>query len=350
MKGDIMRKRLLLIGLLVVGVALLSGCELIDQLIDQIAGVGTTSGVVNFPDPGLEAAIRDAIAKPTGDIHDSDLAGMTSLYAHGRSIFNLEGIQYCTDLTYLNLQSNQIVDISPLSGLANLTELSLADNYRLVDISPLSGLANLTELSLGSCSWIVDISPLSGLSNLTVLDLSYLGDNQIVDISPLSGMTNLTTLFLKGNELVDISPLSGLTNLTLLNLNWNYIVDISPLAGLTNLMSLDLGSNQIVDISPLYRYESSSGLTNLTQLCLNNNQIVDISPLAGLTNLTRLYLFSNPIVDIAPLIGNTGLGSSDYVDIRYNNLCLSPGSPDQLDVDALLSRGVDVSYANQTCL
>ena len=39
-----MRKKLLLVGLLVVGVALLSGCELLDQIIDGITGGGTTGG------------------------------------------------------------------------------------------------------------------------------------------------------------------------------------------------------------------------------------------------------------------------------------------------------------------
>ena|GEM_PF-5265649 len=40
-KGDMMRKRLLFIGLLVVGIALLSGCELLDRIIDEISGGGT---------------------------------------------------------------------------------------------------------------------------------------------------------------------------------------------------------------------------------------------------------------------------------------------------------------------
>ena len=43
-KRDKMRKRVLLIGLVVVGVALLSGCELLDQIIDSITGGGTTGG------------------------------------------------------------------------------------------------------------------------------------------------------------------------------------------------------------------------------------------------------------------------------------------------------------------
>ena len=41
------------------------------------AGFGSTAfsqGVVNFPDPNLEAGIRDVIAIPTGPIYDTDCA------------------------------------------------------------------------------------------------------------------------------------------------------------------------------------------------------------------------------------------------------------------------------------
>jgi len=57
-----------------------------------MVSVPASAVVVNFPDPGLEAAIRDAIGKPTGDIHDSDLVELTWLGASSRSIaakFNL---------------------------------------------------------------------------------------------------------------------------------------------------------------------------------------------------------------------------------------------------------------------
>ena len=33
--------------------------------------------IVNFPDPGLQQAIRDAIGKPSGDIYQSDLDSLT---------------------------------------------------------------------------------------------------------------------------------------------------------------------------------------------------------------------------------------------------------------------------------
>ena len=47
---------------------------------------------------------------------------------------------------------------------------------------------------------IVDLSPLSGMTNLTWL---YLGGNQISDLNPLAGLTNLTTLDLAGNQISD---------------------------------------------------------------------------------------------------------------------------------------------------
>jgi len=231
---------------------------------------------VYFPDLGLDTFIRNAIAKPTGQIYDSDLVGLTHLFASRENcrwiygcqlISNLEGIQHCTNLTHLWLQGNQISDISALSGLTNLTQL-------------------------------------------------WLDRNQISDISALSGLTNLTYLGLWSSEIGDISALSGLTNLTELGLYNNHISDISAL----------------------------SELTNLTVLELHSNNISAISALSGLAKLTKLMLDNNRIADIQALVANTGLGAGDWVFIRDNNLDLTPGSDDMLNIQTLEGRGVTVWY------
>jgi hypothetical protein len=100
--------------------------------------------VVDFPDPNLEAAIRDAIAKPTGPIYDTDLAGLTHLSRPYGDISDLTGLEYCGDLTYLELFSNQISDISALAGLTNLTQLRLDDN-QISDISALGANTGIGE-------------------------------------------------------------------------------------------------------------------------------------------------------------------------------------------------------------
>ena len=151
-----------------------------------MVAIPASAAVVNFPDPGLETAVRNAIGKPTEDIHDTDLLGLTELDATGSSIANLEGVQYCADLTRLWLYENKIVDISALSGLTNLNSLALGSN-NVVDISALSGLADLDSLGLGN-NQIVSIAPLVNNAGLDS------GDDVDLDHNPLdaqSGSPNM---------------------------------------------------------------------------------------------------------------------------------------------------------------
>ncbi len=251
---------------------------------------------VTIPDPNLEAALREALGKPIGDITIADMESLTSLYAVNREIVNLSGLEYAINLTILELSQNQISDISDLSGLINLQLI-----------------------------WIMR--------------------NQISDLSPLSGLTNnLVNLGFEENQISDLSPLSGLTNLEAIHFRDNQISDIAPLSGLINLIALDLGENQISDISPL------SGLTNLQYyLRLDHNQISDISPLSGLTNLNGqgLTLRDNLITDISALVTNSQNGGLGSVRIQYNFLDLSEGSKDMQDIQTLINNGVEVNYYPQ---
>ena len=69
---------------------------------------------VTFTDPNLEAAIREAIDIPERPIYPSDLKGLISFTALEKNIADLTGLEYCTNLTELDLGYNQISDISPL--------------------------------------------------------------------------------------------------------------------------------------------------------------------------------------------------------------------------------------------
>jgi hypothetical protein len=255
------------------------------------ATVAVADEIVTFPDPNLQAAIRQAIGKPAGDILQSDLDGLTYLNASYRGIADLVGLEHCTNLAFLNLSNNQIINLSPLVGLTNLTYLYV-DTNQISNLSPLAGLTNLIHLPL-ECNQISDISPLSGLTSLTSL---ILDSNQISNLSPLAGLTNLTGLFLNSNQISNLSPLAGLTNLEYLHLSSNQISNLSPLVGLTNLIHLPLECNQISDISPL------SGLTSLTSLILNSNQISDLKPLVnnpGLSSGDTVYVEDNPLNSIS---------------------------------------------------
>jgi len=307
---------------------------------------------ISFPDQNLEAVIREAVGKPTGDICEADVENLTSLYAAERGIITLTGLEHATSLAHLYLDSNNISDISPLAKLSSLTDLYLGwneisdisqlgnstsltslrlDSNNISDISPLANLSSLTDLYLGANK----IGNISRVANLTSLTLLRLDSNNISDICALANLSSLTELDLGGNEIGDMSPLGELTGLTDLDLHSNHIDDISAVANLTSLTSLRLDSNNITDISSL------AGLTSLTSLRLDSNNIIDISSLANLTSLISLRLDSNQISDISPLVANTGLGEGDQAKLEDN-----PLSDTSLYtyIPQLQARGVSISY------
>ena len=190
------------------------------------------------------------------------------------------GEQYSTALTDLRIWHTELKsdDFAQLMYMKNLTELSLWNN-QISDLSPLSGLTNLTKLELGANNLIKDLSPLSGLVNLVELRLS---SNQISDLTPLSELTSLSSLSLGDNQITDLTPLANLLSLTELGLENNQIRDLSPLSVLRNLANLYLWGNQISDLSPL------SGLEFLSELHIADNRIFDWSHVAHVSEITGM--------------------------------------------------------------
>jgi len=86
---------------------------------------------VYFADENLEAAVREAlgITEPT-PIYPSDMLGLTELYANGKGIIDLNGIQFAKNLGSLSLASNNLSNISVLSELTRfcLKTHDFADN------------------------------------------------------------------------------------------------------------------------------------------------------------------------------------------------------------------------------
>jgi hypothetical protein len=99
---------------------------------------------------------------------------------------DLEGIQYCKRITFLDLSGNSIDNIYEIGELDQLEELDLSDNL------------------------ITDLEPLRGLHNLETL---YIDNNQIEDISVLTELENLKFVSLTGN------PVTGLEQIYALNQN-----------------------------------------------------------------------------------------------------------------------------------
>ncbi len=218
------------------------------------------------------------------------------------SVRDLTGLEHATQLTTLDLSSNQISDITPVGSLTRLTELDLSSN-QISDITPVGSLTRLTELDLSS-NQISDITPFARLTQLTELNLN---DNQIRDVSALARLTQLTELYLRGNQITDTSPLTQLTQLTELTLWDNQISDISPLIELPSLRWLSLTSNQINDVTPLTTFAS---LGSLRHLLLRGNPITDVSPIR---KVKRENLDMRISIDIPVILTDPGSEPDLYV-------------------------------------
>src|SRR5438094_4795095 len=90
--------------------------------------VSTRAQEVSVPDPGLNAAIRDALQKPSGPLTEQDLFSLTNLNASGRNISSVEGLEAARNLVGLDLNSNSLTNFAIASALTNLTTLNLFNN------------------------------------------------------------------------------------------------------------------------------------------------------------------------------------------------------------------------------
>ena len=267
----------------------------------QNFGKDAPSPAVVIPDVNLRAAIEAALNKARGTT--ITLAEMKTLYhlqARDADISDLAGLESATNLTSLDLSSNNITDLTALAGLTNLRSLNLF-RTNISDLSALAGLTSLTRLYLWYNN-ITDLLALEGLANLRQLALN---DNNISDLTALSGLTNLTWLDLSGTNASDLTALGGLTNLKWLDLSVTNVTDLTALSGLTNLTELDLYQTNVTDLSAL------GSLTNLTWFDLSATNITDLSALSGLTKLTWLDLSITNITELSALSGLTKLTELD---------------------------------------
>ena len=192
------------------------------------------------------------------------------IQTHG--IKNLLGLENAVNLEKIDLNENEISDLSPIAKLNKLTKLSLIRN-RISNLQPLSELTNLEYLDLYA-NKIVDISPLAKLTNLKHLDLHNNNDQTGDPVHPtISG------------GIKDISVVKNLTKLEMLSLGSNNITDITPIKNLTNIKDLVLAGNHISDYLGLEQYiadrvakqQEGEGSVSFAGQKINYDKTVDVS-------------------------------------------------------------------------
>jgi hypothetical protein len=275
--------------------------------------------IINVPDANLRQVIRSVINISSDTLTCVDMASLVEIFesdGRDKGITSLEGLQYAINLRDVQLWDNEISDATPLANLEKIEWLNLNFN-RISDLTPFQNLTSLRGLFLaGSSNPYTDMTPITGLTQLEMLDVS---DHNLGSLTFLEDFSNLTRLWTWENDLdaADMTVLNGK------DLNW-----------------LNIDSNNIDSLSFL------SNFPNLEIIEARRLGISDISVLQGLSRLTTVSIDDNDISDITALVNNSGIGDGDVVDVRGNRLETTSGK-DKADIDALIARGVDVSFEDQ---
>jgi hypothetical protein len=338
-----------------------------------VAAAGNLDDVI--PDEKLRAAIRDKLNQPYGDLFVIDLQSITSMDVSDRGISDITGLEYCTNLSRIDLSNNSIVNLDalalmhdPLAG-TKLRDVNLANN-QISDITPLRELNQIKILNL-SGNRIRDLSVFrrdSGSYRVQVLDLS---DNGISDLSPLGSLTDISLLMLADNLISDISPLMKVRGLALgdsVDLYGNPLDETSINEIIPALRSkwikvywgdltieappveVDLPAPEVaslpVHLEALVRrtLDRPQGdilvdeVARFSALDLSGIGIDRLTGLDSFVNLRHLYLSDNRLEDISPLLALSKLAVVDLMGNPLGETALTQVIPD------LKTRGVTVLF------
>lgn len=261
------------------------------------------SGIVDLT--GIEhvvnaTTIKLEMNKITNPAPLASLAKLTTLDLDTNNIADASGLSGMKQLTTLDLDNNQLTSLVPLGSLTGLQTLSLRgqkvtkDAPTLASAAGLETLTSLRDLDISSNA-ISDLTPISGLELTRLLAFS----NKLDGLAPLSQMTTLTELNLHTNGLTDVSDLAPLANLTILNLRNNSLTDVTSLTTLPVLADLELGNNP-----GLTNHAALGRIGTLTRLGMDSTGLTDAGFLTSLPQLTAFYAHGNHVTDLSPLKGH----------------------------------------------
>ena len=248
-------------------------------------------------------------------------------------------------IVYINENGEEVTTergtISDLSGMEQLTNLRALqlDGQQIEDITPLLSLENLEELSI-ACNPISSADGLEKLSNLSSLDISDTNIRELPDGMKLQ--------FLKAeNSLTVVPDFGGQNNVTFFG-NRNTFTDVSNLATASSYDILEIEANgrdaQIIDAlkgktintigcagMQISNLESLSGLKVSERLGLAWSDITSLDGLENFTEITKLDLKEcTGLTDLSPV---NDLPKLNYLAITEDMSDLADAVDDRIEVN-----------------
>ena len=220
------------------------------------------------------------------------------------------------------------MDLSPLSSLSSLSNLDLlgTSHCTVENITVLSGMPQLEQLSLRN---LKDVKDLNFVQNMPKLKSLNLEDLSILNLDGLSGHLSLNSLSIDCSSLENVNALSTLSSLQTLSIGYHTydVPDLHGLSALENVNCYSMDRDSIAHMPSIknltidnygseYSADFLQGMNALTNLTIIGNGITDeVEPdlgsvLRALPSLSRLEFQDSPFSrykDYTETFTNTGV-------------------------------------------
>ena len=231
-----------------------------------------------------------------------------TLNCSNNGIVNLEGIQYFSNIRFLQADNNSISLLPSFSTLTKLQTLDLQSN---------------------------NLSTIPDLSMQTALQKLFLSKNKLTKLPDLTNNINLVQLISFSNKIDTLPFINHLVNLKKIDVGNNPLKKLPDMTGLIQLEQLLIWKNMLDSIPDLKNYP------NLWRLNAGNNKLLYTPDFSFNTRMKILHLDSNQLTTLPDI---SLLDSLDDVRFQTNNF-------DFQDLSTILfypGRDTIFSYSPQT--
>ena len=276
-------------------------CNSIEFYIDW--NIKDNSEIINFADEYLKSDLLGASANNNYDFNNDGNISVNEIktvkrlytdYGSNSKLQSLEGLQYASNLEWIEIGLYEGLDFSAIYNLPKLRTayfLTREDNVKMDDVY--SEIPNLTQIKtlIVSFPYATDIKLDDLISNIKNMQLeefqipiSWYGDT--VKLSKFNDLNNIKTLNISKIEIDEnINGLNNLENLTIVNRSGypsQKITDFSNLSKITKLKNLEVTADFDEELNGIDTIQS---LSNFTIIADSNNKINTSKLLESLKNL-----------------------------------------------------------------
>lgn len=253
--------------------------------------------------------------------------------ANRAGIKSVEGLQFFSKLSRIELSENELTAIPDLSKFSGLTHLFLNKN-QLTNIEGILSVSSLVHLDVSHNQ----LDRMGNMSKLINLEQLYATNNEMTVFPDLFQNSKLINLHLSNNRLRSVRGLQNLGSLRTIELSYNLFKDFPDLSSLSSIRDIFLNNNYL-DTVLTSRFPVSA---NFRRLRIEKNELT----ISDLLKLTELEGFPSKFVY-----------SPQLAFLRRVNLDFKTGQNDTLrpmldrDIEQLVYRwqkdGINISFEKE---